>query len=85
MYWVLKEMAQGENLKNPTMKNVLIISFDLIRKGEVTQSLSIASLLTYLKSDHRYGEEFTVYHLPFNMFNIKNKIFPHYFTVFMNH
>ncbi|OQY51789.1 MAG: hypothetical protein B6247_18545 [Candidatus Parabeggiatoa sp. nov. 2] len=54
------------------MKNVLIISFDLIRNGEVTQSLSIASLLAYLKSDHRYGEEFTVYHLPFNMFHLKN-------------
>jgi len=66
------------------MKNVLIISFDLIRNGEVTQSLSIASLLAYLKSDHRYGEEFTVYHLPFNMFHLKNKIFPNYFDDYLS-
>ena len=52
------------------MKNVLIISFDLIRQDEVKQSLPIASLLAYLKKDKRYGNAFMVHHLPINMFEL---------------
>ncbi len=34
--------------------------------------MSIASLLVHLKNDIRYGKEFTVEHLSFNMFGAKN-------------
>jgi len=49
------------------MKNLLIISFDLIRTGEPNTSLSIASLLSYLKQNEKYGYEFTVSHMSFNL------------------
>lgn len=50
------------------IKKLLIISFDFIREGENEKSLAIASILSYLKNDKRYGEDFLVYHLPINMF-----------------
>lgn len=57
------------------MKKLLIISFDLIREGESEKSLAISSILSYLKKDKRYGEEFFVYHLPINMFKLdKNTV-----------
>lgn len=56
------------------MKNVLLLSFDLIREGEVTKSLAIASLMGYLKKDMRYGHEFEVKHLCFNMYEWKNRL-----------
>jgi len=52
------------------MKKLLIISFDLIRDGEPSVSLSIASILSYLKSRKTYGLEFIVEHYSFNMFDI---------------
>jgi len=55
------------------LKNVLLISFDLIRTGEAETSLSIASLLAFLKNDERYGSEFFVHHLPINLLKIANK------------
>lgn len=57
------------------MKKLLIISFDLIREGESEKSLAISSILSYLKKDKRYGEDFFVYHLPINMFKLdKNTV-----------
>lgn len=56
------------------MKNVLIVSFDLIRSGEVETSLAIASLLAYLKSREGYGDEFIVHHVSFNMLESGKKI-----------
>lgn len=50
------------------MKNVLIISFDLVRPDEVNQSLSIASLLAYGKSNPGYGIDFQLTHHSVNMF-----------------
>jgi len=56
------------------MKSVLIIFFDLVRKGEVKTSLAIASLLVYLKNNKRCGNDFIVDHLSFNMVKLKNTI-----------
>lgn len=60
-------------------KSVLIISFDLIREGETEVSFAIASLLAYLKSDERYGNDFITNHLSFNMLELKNQLTPSYF------
>ncbi|MEM6722034.1 MAG: radical SAM protein [Bacteroidota bacterium] len=56
------------------MKKLLIISFDLIREGENEKSLAISSILSFLKKDKRYGEDFLVYHLPINMFKFDKNI-----------
>lgn len=65
-------------------KNVLIISFDLIREGEAEVSFAIASLLAYLKNDIRYGSDFTAHHLSFNMFELKNKVTEEYFENYLS-
>ena len=52
------------------MKKLLIISFDLTRKGESNTSLAIGSIISYLKNDKRYGTEFEMKHLSLNMFNL---------------
>ena len=44
------------------MKNILIISTDLNRENDPDVSLSIASLLCYLKSAPSYGQDFIVEH-----------------------
>nr|VFJ50877.1 MAG: Radical SAM superfamily enzyme YgiQ, UPF0313 family [Candidatus Kentron sp. DK] len=49
------------------MKKALIVSFDLPKKGETSPSLSIASLIAYAKADIRYGSEFCIKHVSFNM------------------
>ena len=54
------------------MKNVLLISFDLIREGEPEKSLSTASLLAFLKNDERYGSEFFVHLMPINLLKFGN-------------
>lgn len=55
------------------MKNLLIISFDLIREGESKKSLAIASLLSFLKNDIRYGDKFKAEHISINMLKVRNK------------
>ena len=55
------------------MKNILIISFDLIREGESKKPLAIASLLSFLKNDTRYGDEFKAEHISINMLKVQNK------------
>jgi radical SAM superfamily enzyme YgiQ (UPF0313 family) len=44
----------------------------LLRNEEAAVSLSIASLLAYLKNDARYDKNFTVQHLPINMWQCSN-------------
>lgn len=56
------------------MTELLIISFDLIRDGENPKSLAIASLLSYLKTDIRYGESFCVHHQSVNMLTSPNSL-----------
>jgi len=55
------------------MKKALIVSFDLPKKGETSPSLSIASLIAYAKADIRYGNEFCIEHVSFNMSDDHNK------------
>ncbi len=56
------------------MKKALIVSFDLIRSSEVSTSLSVASIIAYLKNDPRCGEEFDVDVFQYNMLQIKHKL-----------
>jgi radical SAM superfamily enzyme YgiQ (UPF0313 family) len=56
------------------MKTALILSFDLIREGELPKSLAVASLLAYLKQDARYGSEFTAESKSVNMWYYRNSI-----------
>ncbi len=56
------------------MKNVLLISFDLIRAWEPEKSFSIASLLAFLKNDERYGSEFFVHHLLVNLLHFGKEL-----------
>ena len=52
------------------MKKLLIISFDLIREGESEKSLAISSIMSYLKNDEGFGNDFYINHLPINMFKL---------------
>lgn len=56
------------------MKTALILSFDLIREGELPKSLAVASLLAYLKQDIRYGSEFVAEAKSVNMWYYRNSI-----------
>ncbi len=51
------------------MKKILIISFDLIRPGESSTSLSIGSLLAALKQSEYYDNKFLVEHKSVNLLN----------------
>lgn len=51
------------------MKHILLISFDLIRDGEPSVTLSIGSLMSFLKNDKRYGNDFIANHISFNLYN----------------
>ena len=68
------------------MNKLLIISYDIIRKGESEKSYAIASLLSYLKQDKNYKKKFLVDHLPINMFNLNNiKTFKEIEHLFSSH
>lgn len=49
------------------MKKLLIITFDLIRKGEPQTTLSVGYLLSYLKNHEKYKNKFSVDHISFNL------------------
>ena len=66
------------------MKKTLIISFDLIREGEVEKSLAIASLMSYLKADKRFGQDFEITHKCFNMWILRNKATSDYLETELN-
>lgn len=51
------------------MKQLLLISFDLIREGEPGISLAAGYLIAYMRSDGLYGRGFQVTHFPFNLHN----------------
>lgn len=53
------------------MKNLLIISFDLVRDGEC-QSFAIGSILSSLKTHKGYGNQFNVNWYSFNLLSIEN-------------
>jgi len=71
--WFTKiEFIQVGLIKEIRIKHALIISFDLLGEGENNISLSVASLLAHLKNDDRYGKDFIVNHLSFNMWRHEN-------------
>ena len=49
------------------MTRTLLISFDLIRPGELAKPLAIASILAHQRSDERQREQMQVQHLSINM------------------
>ena len=49
------------------MKHLLIMTFDIIRSGEPHVPLSSGYLLSYLRSDSRFEDEFIVDYLSFNL------------------
>ncbi len=55
------------------MKQTLFISFDLIREGEVNQSLAIASILACLKSNAKLQDKIIFHHLSINSFKFGNQ------------
>lgn len=59
-------------------KSALVISFDLFREGEADVSYAVASLMSYLKKDNRYGNEFTVKNLSINMLSHPNELTDNY-------
>ncbi|MCB1176238.1 MAG: radical SAM protein [Leptospiraceae bacterium] len=48
-------------------KKVLILSFDLVREGESKTPYAIGSLISYLKNDLKYGEEYLIHHHSINL------------------
>ncbi|MEZ4951932.1 MAG: hypothetical protein R2784_21435 [Saprospiraceae bacterium] len=51
------------------MKHTLIISFDLIRQGELNQSYRDWLLLAFAKQDKTYGEDFIIHNISINSFD----------------
>jgi radical SAM superfamily enzyme YgiQ (UPF0313 family) len=54
------------------LKRSLILSYDLIRDGEVEKPLSVASILAFIKSNPGYGNEFDVNHHSVNLLTKQN-------------
>lgn len=52
------------------MIHTLLISFDLVRLGELSPSLAIASILAHQWSDARWRDEMSVEHLSINMLEV---------------
>ncbi|MFA0960235.1 radical SAM protein [Roseivirga sp. BDSF3-8] len=67
------------------MKSAIIISFDLIRPGELTTSLAIGSLLAYAKSQPEYGEVFTLQNISINAFDVPLFAGTSYFHTCLGH
>ncbi|MEZ4828272.1 MAG: B12-binding domain-containing radical SAM protein [Bacteroidia bacterium] len=80
-------MASAKKLAGmQKMKHTLIISFDLIRQGELNQSFAIGSLLAFAKQDKTYGEDFIIHNISINSFdtpiNFESDLFEKYFKSF---
>lgn len=52
------------------MTHTLLISFDLVRPGELSPSLAIASILAHQQSDSRWRDQMTVEHISINMLEV---------------
>jgi radical SAM superfamily enzyme YgiQ (UPF0313 family) len=61
------------------MKQLLIISFDLIRPSEIETPLAIASLLSFLKHDPYLRDQMDFHHLSINSFNYRADALPNTF------
>lgn len=50
------------------MRQLLIVTFDLIRDNEPDKSLAVGYLMSYLRKSQQYGHEFVADHLSFNLY-----------------
>lgn len=55
------------------MKNVLFVSFDLIRPGEIGKSLAVGSILSYLKSHDGIQQRMKFHHVSINSLTLNGK------------
>jgi radical SAM superfamily enzyme YgiQ (UPF0313 family) len=60
------------------MKKCVMVSFDLIRDGEVEQSLSTASIMSCLRRSKGYGEVFQVEHISLNMLLLPSDVIAYF-------
>ena len=49
------------------MRQLLIVTFDLIRDGEPSTPFAVGCLMSYLKNHKEYGYEFVAHHISFNL------------------
>lgn len=61
------------------MKKAIIISFDLIREGELPVSYAVGSILAYAKSQTGFGDAFHLEEVKVNGFAIENTFSESYF------
>ena len=61
------------------MKNVIIISFDLIRECDINDSFAISYITSYLKSLSEYGKEFAVTKKSINLYSKKPDLTDEFF------
>lgn len=61
------------------MINTLLISFDLIRSGEIAKPLAIASILAHQRSHEHWRDQMTVEHLSINMLDRGGRALPESF------
>lgn len=61
------------------MKKAIIISFDLIREGELPISYAVGSILAYAMSQPEYGDTFQMEEVKVNGFDIENRFSQSYF------
>ena len=65
------------------IKYAIIISFDLIRPGELHQSFAIGSLLAFAKQDKTYGEDFIIHNISINAFHIPIRFDKNHFDKYL--
>lgn len=61
------------------MKQSIIVSFDLIRPGELNQSFAIGSLLAFAKQHKEYGNDFAIHYISINSFETLTHFDANYF------
>ncbi len=49
------------------MKHLAIITFDIVREDEPEVAFSVASILSYLKGQPGYGQDYEIHHKSINL------------------
>ncbi len=66
------------------MTRTLLISFDLVRPGEISTPLAIASILAHQRSEERWQESMAVTHLTINMLECGGSARPEQFEAVLS-
>lgn len=66
------------------MTRTLLISFDLVRPGEISTPLAIASILAHQRSEERWQESMAVTHLTINMLECGGSARPEVFEAVLS-